>query len=514
MTVQDMAALSTAGEAPAEDLTSARKRELEEIMYNCSQSTKCTAATFFPDRFFREFDVGHEPIFDALDDDSIRKLVIAAPRSIGKTSIVHVAYLAKRILFRQSPYIMAISASEGVAEEHTDDLKEELEQNPLMRQLFPPLKTKTWSTARWDTSLGTRVRPRGAGQQIRGLLYRGRRPKDIVIDDLEDDVAVKSEIRRHDLKQWFDKAVQNGVDLGADDWRIIVCGTILHEDGLLSNLLEDTDWEHIRLELCDDDLNSLWPAFRPTAWVKERYEYHRQKGTLGTFYMEYRNLPIAKEDAAFNDSMFRYYDETDSRFVEDTRTRKIETVILVDPGKTVGPLANPSAVIGLGIDTRANGLYVRDVVTRRMPPDQLYDEVFAMADRLGAFTIGLEVTSLNEFILHPFKNEMLRRNKAFELVELKARAKKEERIAALIPFYRQGLVHHNMSCCAPLEAQLLSFPRSKYDDAMDALAYGIELMELGSRYFEPIDQEEDLDAIEQEYDSLDNESALSSWGVL
>ncbi|MBU0847139.1 phage terminase large subunit, partial [Patescibacteria group bacterium] len=143
-----------------------------------------------------------------------------------------------------------------------------------------------------------------------------------------------------------------------------------------------------------------------------------------------------------------------------------------------------TAVVGVGLNRLKGHIYVRDVVMDRLEPEQMYEHVLAMALRLRARVIGLEVTSLNEFILQPFKNYMLKHGHVFELVELKARDKKTRRISMLAPYYRQGNVYHNSSgVCRQLEAQLLSFPHSQYDDVMDALAYIIELMEIGGRYF-------------------------------
>jgi hypothetical protein len=110
---------------------------------------------------------------------------------------------------------------------------------------------------------------------------------------------------------------------------------------------------------------------------------------------------------------------------------------------------------------------------------------------------------------------MLRRGKFYDLIELKARGSKEDRIAALIPFYRMGFIFHNKTCCAPLEAQLLSYPRSKKWDIMDALAYVVEMLELGERYFVPNDEifEDKEEDIEREYAELEreNEPAMSGW---
>jgi hypothetical protein len=68
-------------------------------------------------------------------------------------------------------------------------------------------------------------------------------------------------------------------------------------------------------------------------------------------------------------------------------------------------------------------------------------------------------------------------------------------------------VFHNKACCGGLESQLLAFPRSRLADIMDALAYIVEMMELGERYFEPPEQEDS----ESEYDELDFDEAVNDW---
>ena len=131
---------------------------------------------------------------------------------------------------------------------------------------------------------------------------------------------------------------------------------------------------------------------------------------------------------------------------------------------------------------------------------------------LGAKVLGIEETSLNEFIKQPIKNEMFRRGSFFELIWLKARGgmKKEHRVKELVPYYRGGYIYHNASCAGikKLEQQLLMFPRSALWDLMDAEAYLIEMLELGERYFSP---KEDINDMEAEYKELKYEKPIDEW---
>jgi len=343
-----------------------------------------------------------------------------------------------------------------------------------------------------------------------GEFYHNARPDVIVIDDLEDPETIENDEIRAKRKVWFHGDLVKAVSRIDKNWQIVYIDTLKHEDALLQDLLDHPDWESVRLEMFGDDYKSNAPEFMSDKDVMKEVDYHRSAGLLDVLYREFRNLPISTEDATFRPEYFQYYSEPE---LANNKKVILETVVIIDPAKTVKLHSAESAIVGVGIDRASARLYVRDVVSRKMYPDELYDEMFSMCARLGAFVIGVEVTSLNEFITQPIRNEMFKRgsNHFKELIELKPRGgeKKEMRIAQLVPFYRQGYVYHNPSCCGGLEAQLLSFPRSKLKDIMDAFAYIIQMLDLGDRYFEP--PEEEHSDPEDEYRDLEYEKPMDNW---
>ena len=456
--------------------------DLKDVLAGCYMSTKACASVMFPDRFYLPFSSIHEQIFRPLDDDNIQKVCIAAPRGFGKSSIVNLAYPAKKILFRDKKFIVPISNTATQAVMQGENLKNELMSNPIVKELFGNMKTNNFSKEQWITENGVMVMPRGAGQQVRGFLFGNYRPDLIIIDDLEDAESVRSEDQRKKLKEWFFADVMNSVSRSSKSWKIVVIGTVLHEDGLLANLLEDETWYTVRLELCDDDYKSNWKDFMSDADIANLVNSFRVQGMLDTFYREYRNMAIATEDATFLSQYFRQYDESTENI---SKNMEIENVVIIDPAKTVKMHSAHSAIIGIGIDLMHNRFYIRDVIGEMLHPDELYDKAIKMCRDLNARVLAVEVTSLNEFITYPLKTAISQSGLALTFVELNARAKKEDRIAALVPFYRRGLIYHNSACCGALEGQLLSFPRGKRVDIIDAEAYLIELLETGERYFMP-----------------------------
>jgi phage terminase large subunit-like protein len=226
--------------------------------------------------------------------------------------------------------------------------------------------------------------------------------------------------------------------------------------------------------------------------------------------MEFRNTVIVA-DAPFQQKYFSHYSEREKNL---NKERNIESVVLVDPAKTANVSSAFTAIVGIGIDTASNILYVRDIINERLHQDEIYEKSFEMCKRLKARVLGVEVTGLNEFISYPFQTWITKEGLNIEFVELKARGGKmaigkEDRVKALVPFYRRGLILHNSDAmvCAPLEQQLLSFPRSKYWDVMDATAYIVELLELGERYFSPTSETPD------DYDDDDGAEKFLDWRI-
>lgn len=459
------------------------REELQSILTDCYLSTRITARTLFPDRFNLPFYTIHDPLFAVLDDPTIRMFAITAPRGFGKTSIINLAYPSKKILFNEKKFIVPISNSATQALIQSENLKRELMTNNIIRKIFGPMKSEmpfdAFTKDMWVTSGGTMIFPRGSGQQVRGILYGDNRPDLILGDDLEDSQGVKSEDQRKKMKEWWYGDVMGAVARNRNDWTIGVMGTILHEDSLLANLMEDPNWVHLNIELCNDNYESLWPDFITTEEIQRQAATYRSQGMLDVFFREFRNLPISTEDATFTQRYFKYYDESRDM----NKSESIENVVIVDPAKTVKKHSNYSSIVGVGINLAANRIYFRDCVAEMMHPDRIYAEAFRMLDRINAKVLAVKTNSLNEFITYPLKNEMIRQNINAELVEVPERSKKEDRIAALVPFYRKGLIFHNRAISGGLEAQLLSFPRSKRDDIMDAFADIVYLLEQGERYF-------------------------------
>lgn len=453
---------------------------IKDVLSTIYPSTELFAKTIFPDRFTLPFSSGHRRIFEALEDPTKQKVVIAAPRGFGKTSVVNFAYPAKNILFRDKKFIVAVSCSNDQAMMQTENLKRELLSNPNVSKIFGSLKSDTFSKEMWITDSGTCVFPRGMGQQVRGILYGNSRPDLIIIDDVESKDSVMSEELRKKTKAWFFADVMNSINRSDSTWKVVYIGTVLHEDSLLVNLLQDKTWHGITLEICDDNYKSCWKDFMSDEAVAELADSYRQQGLLNVFFMEYRNKASGTEDSSFKQDYFKYFDES------ELAGKSLDTLVIVDPAKSTHPHNAYTAIVGVSVDTKNAKIYIRDVINERLHPEQATEKMLDMVAALGAKALAVEVTSLHEFVSYPIEDALMRRRMfGVQFIELKAKGRKERRVASLIPFYRRGIIYHNKSNCRVLEGQLLSFPNSKYWDAMDATAYVVEVLGASNKFFLP-----------------------------
>jgi predicted phage terminase large subunit-like protein len=490
------------------------------------------AKTFFPERFYMPFaEQVHGKIFELIDGPE-NKVAIAAPRGWGKTSTVALAFMARWILFNKTGFICYINKSHDAASLQTENLRRELVTNKMIKHFFGDFRQRDVKKSEFDevfskkawVAYNTLVWPRGAGQQVRGVLFKNDRPGLIVIDDLEDPQKITNDEIRKGWYEWLYADVIKAVPRLHRNWKIVYIDTLKHEDSVLQKLLDSPEWKSVRLEACDDNFHSTAPEFMSDEDIAREWQEHLDAGQTDVFFRELRNLPISTKDSAFRKEYFHYYGlSADRAKTEEDLTlcdadvqndQNIETVVLLDPAKTVKIHSAESAIIGVGIDLRSARLYVRDAISEKLYPDEIYDALFGMAINLDAKVIGIEETSLNEFIKQPVKNEMFKRGKFFELIWLKTRGgmKKELRVKELVPYYRLGYIYHNAACATikKLEQQLLMFPRSALWDLMDCLAYVIQMLELGERYFSPNDNPEDSEA---EFAQLEYEDPVDNWRV-
>lgn len=279
------------------------------------------ALQYLPDHFYSEPGDFHHEIA-ALAEEHPR-LALAAPRGFAKTTVLALAYPLYRLAVKREPYIFLVSDTATQAEQRTSDIYKELLENerllsdyPHMRLPDPEAYRKKFTkrtTVDFIVEGGMRVAGAGAGESLRGRKSGHERPSLIIVDDLENDESVMTAYQRQKLHSWFTKALLNLP--GPKGAQVIVIGTILHFDSLLSWLLKPEQgrvWKQRLFRAIKDDGEPLWPQ----VWPLERLEEKRIEVGEYAFASEFMNQPVPPGQRLFK-TPFRYTTLPDLPYLSD-----------------------------------------------------------------------------------------------------------------------------------------------------------------------------------------------------
>lgn len=451
--------------------------ELNQLVVEAAGSTAKTALLYFPDHFTRDWCNMHIEFFQIVDGYTKRK-ALAAPRGFGKSTILGLAKAARHALYATRKFIVIVSNTKDQAIEHLNTLKAEIESNDQIEAIFGSLKGDIWREDRILLSNGVYIVAKGSGQQIRGLKRGTSRPDLILCDDLENDEMCQSEERRQKFRRWFyTDLLRSGIRSGMD-CEVVVLGTILHQDALLQNLLNDDQWVSVRLEAFDDNYKSNYPEFLSDSEIDAMREDALNNGLLDELMREYRNIPVAEETKPFR--TFTRYAEGDPlfiRFLRGINDRSIFTAIIVDPSRTENPTSDKSGIIAAGFDLELGSIFFHDCWKDYCDPVTLLNQAFDMADMLKTDKIFIEEDGLKLWLTTVARSVMMTRKKMYDIIPLQSRGRdKNSRIVKLVPLYRIGAILHNASTMGKLESELKDYPKAKDDHLADCGGYCVDIL--------------------------------------
>ncbi|MDA2917521.1 hypothetical protein MYX64_11900, partial [Nitrospinae bacterium AH_259_B05_G02_I21] len=167
---------------------------------------------------------------------------------------------------------------------------------------YGDLVGRKWTETEIILANNVKILARGAGASMRGLRHGPHRPDLIVADDLENDETVESPLSREKMTRWFDRALLNCLAPGGT---MLVVGTVLHYDSLLSRLLKrGGDFWTKKYAAVRPDGTPLWPE----RWPIARLEAKKRQIGRAAFDQEFQNEPIDSEARIFREETFGYYE--------------------------------------------------------------------------------------------------------------------------------------------------------------------------------------------------------------
>jgi predicted phage terminase large subunit-like protein len=236
------------------------------------------------------------------------------------------------------------------------------------------------------------------------------------------------------------------------------------EDDLIWEILEKEwdKWELLKIPA----LNEKWESFWKDRFSKEYFENLKQQSPL-FFMSQYQQEPINAWSGDFTREYFQY---------SEVLPPELDIVTFIDPAISQKQEADNTAIVTIWLDRRSNNIYVLEVLSWKMLPDKIIDNVFQMYLKWKPARVGIEVVAYQKMLALEIRKQMNIRNIFFTLDEISPQGEKEARIRTILqPRYSNHSIYHN-NTCTDLELELLKFPNGKHDDMIDALAWAVNML--------------------------------------
>jgi predicted phage terminase large subunit-like protein len=388
------------------------------------------------------------------------------PREHGKTVRWSFAYPLWQVLTGKSRYVLLIGSSQTAAQENLINIRTELEENEQILADFGDLRGDRWSDARIELVNGSCIQAKGSGASMRGTRFRQYRPDLIILDDILKDDAVESPTTRAKIHRWLKRVVFN---LGKTAF-IVWVNTIFHSDDPASRLLHELEegtlkrWAAVRLSVYKPDGTPLWPE----NWSAELLEEKRQ--TLGSdvFSTEYENEPLSDEERIIKHEWIRAH-----IYVPAELPAGLRYFAGVDPaaGKH-----DHTAIVSVGVD-RAGIIWEVDSWAATCSEDETVTQLITKHKRFKYALIAWEEVSFTNIYARYVMRMAAAENVYLPIKTVKAGTEsKVLRVRSLSPLIENGLIRLRDRGNRELIEELTSFPKGRFDDLPDALAYAVHII--------------------------------------
>lgn len=410
----------------------------------------------------------------------------AVPRGFAKTSIIQgcYCYIAAHSLRN---FCVVVEKTYTEAGEVLAAIRNEFSSNEAIREVYGLMVAKDdkgndpdkVKDAEGDFLInGVRFRGKGMNAPIRGLKSAQYRPDLITCDDCETDEQVRNEEQRRKLQENYSQGIVPAVDIGGS---IKVSGTILHNDSLLKNLIDQHKGRIYRaFDPADPENTLLWGARWTYARLMERKEQMESEGLgSGKFSQEYLNEPLDDSSRRF------HWDWLQHRFKDSDNAEKARNrYICFDVADAKGEKNDWTGMVVVDWDSD-NFWRVVHAKQRRVDILELIDWIFEAWSYWKPNKIGCEKNAY-AYQIEPLLKQRSMEVGIFPIVEELpdgGRSKEARIIGALQGRLESGKILFREDAkddTGILIGQAYDFPRGKHDDLLDALAY---VSDIGTRPF-------------------------------
>lgn len=405
----------------------------------------------------------HQEMMELLYDPHPRVSVMAFRGAAKSTYIEEYALLTA--LFGEGVFILIVGPKWESACERLYPIRNELETNDLIIELFGDQKSSPWSMDELVLANGVKLQAIGSGQSMRGKKHNDERPDVAIIDDLEDEENIRTEESRARTDRWLTGTLLPA--LHPTKGRVRFAGTAIHPKSLIVKKCNDPKWKSrifpiVNIDSETGEEKSAWPSRFPMEWIKDKREEYLNSGNFIEWEQEYM---CRAEDVAgkpFQPSMFK---------VEPAPAINLPIYFFVDPARTTSAKAARTGYAAWS--WLGNKLIVHEAEGHFHKPDEVINKIVEWDIRFNPIGVGIEAVGLEDFIKQPLMAACVRSGRSIPWMDIRAPKDKDSFIKGLQPFYIAGDVTH-VKHLPDLESELLQFPTGR-KDVPNALAYALRM---------------------------------------
>jgi hypothetical protein len=405
----------------------------------------------------------HREMCELLYSDAA-EVALMAFRGGAKSTYVE-EYALLRALFREDIYTLLVGPKEASASQRLMAIRNELEINDLIIELFGDQKAAPWSTTELKLANGAKIEAMGAGQSMRGKKDNAERPDAALIDDLEDEETIKTKESRQKVERWLTGTLLPA--LHPTKGRVRFVGTPLHPEALIVKKCADPTWKSrvfpiLYLDPATGQETPTWPGRFPLDWCIKKRQSYLNSGNYIEWEQEYM---CRAEDVAgkpFQASMIK---------VEAVPNVHLPVYMFVDPARTVKERSARTGYVAWS--WLGNRLIVHKAQGSFHKPDEIVNEILQWDNQFKPVHVGVEAVGLEEFLMQPLRAAASRLGRSVPFVDIRAPKDKDSFIRGLQPFYIAGDVLHAQHL-PDLEQELVQFPSGR-KDVLNALAYALRM---------------------------------------
>lgn len=410
-------------------------------------------------------------MFALTESPDHQTIVITAFRGSAKSTIMNLSYVLWAILGApQKKFVILVGLTQEQAKQHLRNIKQELENNPLLKGDLGPFKEEVdeWrNSCLVISNYGAKIMAVSIDQSVRGFRHGPYRPDLFVCDDIEDRMSVKTKEGRDKTYEWVKSELLPAGDTGT---QIVFIGNLLHEDCLLKRLQREIEGKMLRgtyheYPLVDSAERCLWPGKYPT---REAIDAERQRiGNDNAFYREYLLRILPDLERVIPREWICYYPE----IPPDWDQYLVFTATGIDVAISKDESADFTAMVSARVYRVKGEIYIfilPSPVNAHLTPLETLDHAKDIHSVLGGsrgVRFYVEEVGYQGALIEFMKQKGLRASGS------KVRNQdKRARLALASPLLQSGKVMFPRHGCEDLINQLVNFGVERHDDLADAFA--------------------------------------------